>query len=381
MSNQSTLCPACLSKNVAMLTAIKNFPAILFPIEQDKRRQVAAGDLSVYMCQSCGHGFLVDLDVEFNNRLYVDYYYLYPFSSLESMNPHYRAPFEKVFDLYVKGGAGEKLLEIGCSDERQFDGFIARGFDCVGVSPGASTGKRVTLVDGYYERTPLNQKFSVIVSRFNLEHIISPDPYLEKVRSELSEGGLFIAQVPNYDFFIQAGIICSFAHEHPQYFSEKSLRVLLERLGFQVDLLWGTGHPSLIVVARKNGPSADMSVQARKNLSYVDQVADLLRLNEGKRFLFYGASLSLAGLLYTDKRIEPYMDRLDLVDDNKLLHGKFMPCTDLVVHPFSADLAGDNTIVVLILSQIYHSAVLQKVVSAKPSAVYALESAGLRRLT
>jgi len=363
-----------------MLTAIKDFPAILFPIEQDKRHQVSAADLSVYTCQTCGHGFLIDIDIEFNSRLYSNYYYLYPFSSLESMNPHYREPFEKIFELYVKSGTGEKLLEIGCSDERQFDSFISRGFDCVGVSPGASTGQRVTLVDGYYESTTLLEKFRVIVSRFNLEHIIFPEPYLEKVRSELEEGGIFIAQVPNFDFFIQAGIICSFAHEHPQYFSERSLRLLLERMGFQIDLLWGVGQPSLIVIARKKGPSSDLSAKARKNLGFVDQVAGLLQLNGDKRFLFYGASLSLAGLLYTDKRVQLYTDRLDVVDDNALLHGKFMPCTDIVVRPFSADLAGSNTIVILILSQIYHLAVLQKVLAGKPSAVFALESEGLRRL-
>lgn len=375
------VCPACASASITNLFRTKNLPAILFPIEKAKRHQVATDDIETASCQECGHVFLGELDLDFNAKLYGDYYYLYPFSALESMNAHYREPFNKIFDLFVgHEGNGRSLLEIGCSDERQFDAFLSAGFSCVGVSPGAQPSSRVEMINAFYEQFNLGRTFDVVVSRFNLEHIIRPSQYLEKIYAELSPGGYFVVQVPNFEFYVESGILFPFAHEHPQYFTATSLRCALERSGFQVGALLGRNGQSLIAVAEK--PACIWNARERlqiRNEVLVATVDEILALPQ-RKLVFYGAGLSLIGMLYSDGRILNTSKEIRIVDDNSMLHGRFMPQADLEVEGFSQSFIDAETAVILTLNPIYHEAVAKKVTKAKPGAVFSLQPCGLQRL-
>jgi SAM-dependent methyltransferase len=381
MKITNNACPACASSSIANVSRVEKVPAILFPIEKSKRNDVATDDIVTASCHECGHVFLRELDLDFNSKLYGDYYYLYPFSALESMNAHYREPFNKIFDLFVgHDGGGRSLLEIGCSDERQFDAFLSAGFSCVGVSPGAQLSSRVEMIDAFYEQLDVDRTFDVVVSRFNLEHIISPSQYLEKICAELSPGGHLIVQVPNFQFYVESGILFPFAHEHPQYFTAASLRCVLERSGFQVSALLGPEAQSLIAVAEK--PACIWNARERLKITnevLVETVDEILALPQSK-LVFYGAGLSLIGMLYSDGRIRHSSKEIRVVDDNSLLNGRFMPRTNLQLESFSENIIDTDTAVILALNPVYHTAVAEKVMKAKPGAVLSLQANGLQRL-
>jgi hypothetical protein len=377
----NNFCPACESSRVTTLSRTKNVPAILFPIEKAKRHDVAADDIVIASCQECGHVFLSELDLDFNAKLYGDYYYLYPFSALESMNAHYREPFTKVFDLFVgREGVGRSLLEIGCSDERQFDAFLQSGFSCVGVSPGAQPSLQVEMVDAFYEQLDLGRTFDVVVSRFNLEHIVRPLQYLKKILLELSPGGYFVVQVPNFEYYVETGILFPYAHEHPQYFTSKSLRQALETAGFTVSALIGRKSPSLIAVGEKNSNAWNALVRLQATAEALTVAVDEILALPQHKVVFYGAGLSLIGMLHADGRLGTTAKDIRVVDDNAIVHGRFMPGTNIEVESFSSNLIDENTAVILALNPMYHSAVADKVVSANPSSVYSLLADGLKRL-
>lgn len=381
MKMLNNVCPACASSSVAPLSRTEKAPAILFPIEKAKRHEVATDDIVTSTCLECGHVYLSELDLEFNAKLYGEYYYLYPFSALESMNAHYREPFTKVFDLFIGSeGDGRSLLEIGCSDERQFDSFLNSGFSCVGVSPGAQSSARVEMIDAFYEQLELGRTFDVVVSRFNLEHIIQPSQYLEKIFAELSTGGRFVVQVPNFEYYVESGILFPYAHEHPQYFTAKSLRRALESAGFQVSALLGHDGLSLIAVAEK--PSCTWNARERLQVTsdvLAATVDEILALPQHK-VVFYGAGLSLIGMLYSDGRLSAASKKIRVVDDNSILHGRFMPRTDLEIEGFSPDVIDADTVVILALNPIYHQAVAAKVMRAKSGAVFSLLAGGLQSI-
>lgn len=381
MKIKNNVCPVCSSTWIGNLSRIEKIPAVLFPIEAVKRYEVANDALVMASCQECGHVFLGELDLAFNAQLYGDYYYLYPFSALESMNAYYREPFTKVFDLFIGNeGSGRSLLEIGCSDECQFDAFLRAGFSCVGVSPGAQPSYRVEMVDAFYEKLDLGRMFDVVVSRFNLEHIIRPSQYLKKIFSELSPAGRLVVQVPNFEFYVESGILFPFAHEHPQYFTATSLRCALEGSGFQVSALLGREAQSLIAVAEK--PACIWNARERLEITnevLVATVDKILALTQSK-LIFYGAGLSLIGMLYSDGRIRNTSKEIRVVDDNAVLHGRFMPQTDLEVEGFSQNLIDEETAVILALNPVYHTAVAEKVRKAKPGAVFSLQASGLHRM-
>ena len=76
------------------------------------------------------------------------------------------------------------------------------------------------MVDSFYERHMFEEKFDCIVSRFNLEHILDLNEFMEKIKTDLKPSCLLFIQVPNSQNFLSNGIINIFAHEHAHYFCE-----------------------------------------------------------------------------------------------------------------------------------------------------------------
>jgi hypothetical protein len=356
------ICPACGMEQIRRLVCAPDFPAILFPIEPEKRSSVSTAPLVVMGCEACGHLFLTDIDSEFNQRLYSDYYYLYPYSNLESMVEAYRKPFERVFNLFAhRDAAGRSLLEIGCSEEGQLDLFKTAGYSCTGISPGSNSGVGVTLIDGFYENVVFGQQFDCVVSRFNLEHVIDLELFLHKVHRDLCDGGLFFVQVPNVESFFDSGMIGVFAHEHPQYFNRTSLSAALGRTGFQLEFIRAdVSDASIIAVGRKPCSSSFSLERIGRNLEMADTVLEIMMAEHDASFVFYGAGLTLCTLLYIDRRIIDFESRMLVVDDNPVLAGKFMPNTDLQVYRLDTIPDPSGSVLFVFLNSLYHSKVLPR---------------------
>ncbi len=375
-------CPCCDSKNIKKVFEVKSFPAILFPIEKDKCFSVNVAPLIVFSCGSCDHLFLNDIDLNFNRNLYLDYYYLYPYGSLETMSIPYRNPFSNVLRLFIAGdNNNKKLLEIGCSNIEQLEQFKDLGFNCKGISPGAHKDYSDTLIDGFYEDVEMDGTYDVIVSRFNLEHIIDLKKFIDKVYADLSENGLFIVQVPNAWSFLINGVINIFAHEHPNYFCKASLESLLKRHGFQIEYIKATEEDaSIIAVVRKPKQGVLMVRQAAINFKYVDEINKIIDSYPNSDIYFYGASLSLTGLLYLDDRILSHGGRIFIVDDNELLHGKCMPNTEIqICAPTFLSNFPRSKIIFITLSAVYHEKIINKLKVSDFGGVFILNQEGVQR--
>ena len=379
MNNTKILCPACSSTETTLIIKSKKFPAILFPIEKEKRFNVASAPLNATYCNSCEHIFLTDIDRDFNSKIYSEYYYLYPFSELEFMMEAYRKPFEKIFNYFSHHEAPKKnLLEIGCSSEQQLDIFISKGYECTGISPGAESSENINLIDGFYESVKFESNFDYIVSRFNLEHIIDLNKFLKKVYKELRDDGLFFVQVPNVLSFLKNGIVSIFAHEHPQYFCRSSISKALEHAGFEIEMIQAAeSDSSIIVVARKRLLSPSISKLIKNNLGISNKILEIIQKENRAQYVFYGAGLTLTGLLYIDNRICSAKKTISVIDDNPAIIGKYMPGTNFKI--LSPDSISDekNKILFVFLSSIYHENLLPRIKNRKFMKIYYINEHGL----
>lgn len=371
-----TVCPACHSQEIY---PVKHFelPAILFPIEKEKRFQIPFAPLQIYACDICGHLFSCIVDKAFTQKIYADYYYLYPFENLETMSAYYRKPFENVFKMVMFGLDAQYLLEIGCASERQMESFVRQGFRCVGVSPGARPSERIQMIDGFYEQVSFKEQFDVIVSRFNLEHILDVDDFFKRVLCDLKQRGKLFIQVPNVEQFLHSGYLNIFAHEHSHYFCAASLRALLQRNDFDVEVLIGTECPALIAVAspaRHVYQPREMLVQSD---DVIEQIRGIIAANSSRQIVFYGAGMSLTGILYNNPK-EPGINlRAIVVDDNPVLKGRFMPGTNYEVISFDASKIEPSAIVFLTLAPIYHEAVIKRLRNTLVTTVFAITPTGV----
>ncbi len=156
------------------------------------------------------------------------------------------------FGSFLNGRSG-RLLDMGCGL-----GFFLKAmapqanWEAYGreISPAAVryAQKRLGLTNvtcGRLEEVDLPQKsFDIITIWDVLEHLLHPDPLLERCHALLKEGGICFIRTPN--IFIQLPrarllkllkrilpeVAYLQARDHPHYYSMSSIRRLLERNGF-----------------------------------------------------------------------------------------------------------------------------------------------------
>lgn len=378
--NKNAVCPACQSQDIYPLKQLE-LPAILFPIEKERRFQIPFAPMQIHACDDCGHMFSSIVDKAFTQKIYTDYYYLYPFENLETMSDYYRKPFEKVFNMVMSGLDAQYLLEIGCASERQMESFVRQGFRCVGVSPGARTSEQVQMIDGFYEQVSFKEQFDVIVSRFNLEHMLDVDDFFKRISGDLKRRGKLFIQVPNVEQFLHSGYLNIFAHEHSHYFCANSLRALLQRNGFDVEVLFGGDCPALIAAASPNPHMYQPGEMIAQSNEVIQEIHGIIAANNRNQIVFYGAGMSLTGILYDNPK-EPGIKMHALVmDDNPVLKGRFMPGTNLEVIGFDANKIEPGAIVFLSLAPIYHEAVLKKLRKTKVTKVFAITPKGVNTVS
>jgi SAM-dependent methyltransferase len=143
-----------------------------------------------------------------------------------------------------------KLLEIGCSSGFMLYPFADAGHECVGVEPSGVFSEFVkergipiyNSLDQLHAQNSQFQ-FDAVLHFFVLEHIADPRAFLESQLALLKPGGKIIFEIPNaadplysvYDIPAFERFYWSIAHLW--YFSELSLRHLLEQVGQPYEIL------------------------------------------------------------------------------------------------------------------------------------------------
>jgi SAM-dependent methyltransferase len=136
------------------------------------------------------------------------------------------------------------VLEVGCSSGFMLYPLVEAGHRCTGVEPSGAFSEylrsRGLPVVTSFEQLPevaRGKRFDVVMHFFVLEHIAQPVAFLNEQLSLLKPGGHLVFEIPNaadplysvYDIPAFERFYWSVAH--PWYFSEASLRYVLDEVG------------------------------------------------------------------------------------------------------------------------------------------------------
>ena len=155
-----------------------------------------------------------------------------------------------------------RVLDIGCGTGDRLDVWRSKGFEAYGVetSPSADYARdhlKLNVVRGDLFLAGFPDQFFDLVMLYNvLEHTHSPGAVCQDVRRILKKDGCLIIQVPNKDS-LQGKIFGKrwAAFDVPRdlyYFNIKTLRNLLEEIGFRVfkvDHFMNWWHPATLVIS------------------------------------------------------------------------------------------------------------------------------------
>ena len=143
---------------------------------------------------------------------------------------------------YLRSGTG-KLLDLGCNEGRGLLIYKKNGFTAEGIEINEVAAREAQLKGFKVFTLPLEEfdpgyKYDVIVLSHVIEHALDPDEMLSKVNQLLKPGGELWVSCPNIKSW-QRSVFGRFwinwhVPFHVVFYSDRTLRTLLNRNGFDV---------------------------------------------------------------------------------------------------------------------------------------------------
>lgn len=208
--------------------------------------------INIYKCHTCGVQFM---NPSYSDEYLVDYYSKYLNEELEYDDKLFYS-HNFCLDLIEKIHPSKgSLLDVGCGYGNLISYAKKRGWQSLGYDIDCVAVKRISkrinveILCGDFTELKFNsEKFDVITMIHVIEHLKHPVEYLSLISELIQKRGVFFLALPNIrsraaitKFYLERmgfrkkwrGNYYDTAH-HLWYFDPKSIRFLLQKLGFKV---------------------------------------------------------------------------------------------------------------------------------------------------
>lgn len=348
-------CPLCRAPGRPFL-AIPDYPvfanALDAPAEQDELYR-----FEVELCASCALGYQTHPPSP--DKLYTRA------RAPSGVSKVWRDHYEALTAFAGRGGAarGRRVLDVGAG-HGFFSGVLREAgwsVEAVDRNPGErllGLGFPVHQA-AFGEGEPVLRGFDAVTMSHVIEHASDLDGFLRHAAAALAPGGEMILSVPDTIGGLITNDLSMFIPEHTWYFSERSLRVVLRRAGFEV-VDWDRYQDhSLFARARAGGaaggPPERETVARAADLcgAYTAAFDRTLRRVEGicarteGRVVFFGAHSMMLHCLVPLKPWDRFRREFALVDNDPAKRGLRLSGTPWTVRrPDEAGLCPRDTVVI-----------------------------------
>jgi len=168
------------------------------------------------------------------------------------------------------------------------------------------------------DEEPKDEKYDAFLMFNYLEHFPDPIKILKRLYKNLSDFGVGIVEVPNFDDIIKERIFGEFIIDHLFYFTKKTLRLVCELGGFDViriEEIW-------------EGASLSATIRKRKKLSAIPFIENEQKLiTDIDNFINQYKSVAIWGAGHQTLMMIPMLKNIDkisyIVDDFKVKQNTF----------------------------------------------------------
>ena len=231
-------CRSCKSKNIkkAFDLGLQSLTGI-FP--EKKETKISKGRLALIFCENCS---LLQLANSFNhNEMYGDNYG-YMSSLNQSMIDHLK---NKVVNLKKKINFKYRdiMIDIG-SNDGTFLSFFEKNFDLIGVDPTIKKFKKnyrkdITKIPEFFSaevvKKYLNKKKAKLITSIAMFYDLeNPLKFVEDIYECLDDKGVWHFEQSYMPYMIKNISYDTICHEHLEYYSLKSVKYLLDKVGFSI---------------------------------------------------------------------------------------------------------------------------------------------------
>ena len=329
------ICRCCGEKIIGTpILKYQNMPGMAqnFP-DADHLSEDMGTDMELYQCSYCGLVQILGDPVPYYKDV------IRASAVSDEMKAYRLQYFQEFVDKYELNG--KKILEIGTGKGEYLNLMARTGAEVYGIEhePEAvqvcqELGLRVTeeFIE-YPGQKLLNAPFDGFFIMNFLEHIPEPNAFLQGICNNLAEGAVGLVEVPNMDFILDNVIFSEFIADHLMYFTEKTLKILMEKNGFDVIESRVVWHDYCLAAVVKKRPVLNLTEFYAKQNCIAQELNDFIEQNrmEGKKVAVWGAghqALAVIALAEIKNKIE------FVVDSAPFKQNRFTPGTHvLIVEP------------------------------------------------
>lgn len=351
-------CRLCGSMRQICFLRLKNSPAnISFLLRPEQFDQDAPVDLEVWLCQECG---FVQVNPIFTPEFYKEYLMTASHSSqMQHFQQAQARNFVQRFRLQ-----GKRIIEIGCGDGNYLQCLQSAGALVAGIEPSArfravALKRGCTVHAGYVGQgvSIPGAPYDAFVTRQVLEHVPDVVDFLLGIRESLQPDAVGLVEVPSLEQALDGIRFYDFFADHLNYFSAHTLRLALERTGYEViDISRGMTGEYHVAQVRVHSQQALLGFRTS-----VDEVLDDLRKfmatcrRNNKRVAVWGAGGKGVSLM----AIAQLKDVAYVIDSDPYKHKLFTPITHFLVVP-PIHLLKEPVDVIILTALAYKNEILQE---------------------
>jgi SAM-dependent methyltransferase len=285
-------------------------------------------DLAIRQCSGCGLVQLTDEPVHYYKDVI----------RASGLSEEMRAFRGKQFHGFVERFSlvGKKVIEIGCGRGEYLSLLRDAGAEAVGLEHSAASVEacRAAGLDvsegfvGSADDVLAGGPFDAFAIFNFIEHHPDPNATLRGIHRNLSDRGVGLVEVPNFDMMLRERQFAEFMADHLCYFTQETLTSALSINGFEVVGCTEEFHRYILsAVVRKRG-RLDLADLHARQARLRDEVHAYIRRFSPKSVAIWGAghqALALMSLLDLGQAIRY------VVDSAPFKQGRFTPATHLPI--------------------------------------------------
>lgn len=300
-------------------------------------------DLTIYQCSGCG---LVQLDSES-----VSYYR--DVIRAAAFSPEMKEFRIKQFGDFVQTHAlaGKKVFEAGCGKGEYLVLMQEVGADAYGLEHAKDSVEYcvqngLNVSEGFIDDSDqalAHGPFDAFFTLNFLEHLPDPNAYLRGIYNNLTDDGVGIVEVPNFDMMVRNNLFSEFMCDHLLYFTKESLIVALQINGFEVVSCEEVWHDYIISAVVRKRKKIDLDSFSKRQNKIENEIDDYV--GQFKRIAIWGAghqAFAIMSLADLGGKVAY------VVDSASFKQGKYTPATHIpIVAPNTLQTDPVNAIIVM----------------------------------